>query len=398
MIGPASAIATPTDRPVLGAASGDGTIVLAQAINLDGLKQLSRPDPGAECDRLAASDQDRERPALVPGVPIARLAAQADAAITACRAAVADPAAPARYQYELGRALQAAGQQTEAAGWYRKAADAGNILAMNNLAVFYENGGGGFPPDQAEATRLLEKAAAGGLAISMYSLGRRNEFGSGVPMDYALARSWYEKSAAGGFAPGMTSLGWLLVSGNLGAPDFASARGWFEKAATAGEANAMVSLGDYYLQGINMERDYAQARSWYAKAADAGQPVGMRRLGLMYLDGYGGPQDDAVAASWLQRAVAAGDASSSYYLGTLSLSGHGMPKRLDSAIDFFLAALKEHDNYAATQFRDHSDDFPIEVRKAVQDFLVRNGALQPPRTDGVFDDATKAALGAWGAG
>jgi TPR repeat protein len=311
-------------------ASGDRpATLLAQAINLDGLKQLSRPDPGAECDRLAASDFDKDRPPLVPGVPIARLAAQADAAIAACRAAVADAAAPVRYQFELARALQASGQGAEAAAWYRKAVDAGNLLAMNNLAVFYESGAGGLPLDQAEATRLLEKAATGGLAIAMAGLGQRYELGLGAAMSYDLAQSWYEKSAAAGYVPAMTRLGWLLISRNGVSPDYQQARSWFEKAAAAGDAPAMVSLGDYYLQGINMDRDYAQARAWYEKGAAGGQPVGMRRLALMYLSGDGGPQDDKAAATWLQRAVANGDPTSSYYLGMLSLSGRGVPNRVD---------------------------------------------------------------------
>ena len=46
-----------------------------------------------------------------------------------------------------------------AASWYRKAADHGNPDAMYNLAGMYLEGRG-VPQSEAEAKRLLQKAAA----------------------------------------------------------------------------------------------------------------------------------------------------------------------------------------------------------------------------------------------
>jgi Sel1 repeat len=51
----------------------------------------------------------------------------------------------------------------EAAKWYRKAVDAGDVGAMNNLGVMYRKGQG-VPQDEAEAMRLFQKAADAGNA------------------------------------------------------------------------------------------------------------------------------------------------------------------------------------------------------------------------------------------
>lgn len=47
----------------------------------------------------------------------------------------------------------------EAMRWYRKAADKGDVVAMQNIAIFYE-GGFGVPKSTAEAAKWRAKADA----------------------------------------------------------------------------------------------------------------------------------------------------------------------------------------------------------------------------------------------
>jgi TPR repeat protein len=49
----------------------------------------------------------------------------------------------------------------EAKRWYEKAAAAGDLVAMNNIGMFYRNGNG-VTQDYAEAKRWYEKAATAG--------------------------------------------------------------------------------------------------------------------------------------------------------------------------------------------------------------------------------------------
>jgi TPR repeat protein len=70
--------------------------------------------------------------------------------------------------YRDGRGV--AKDETEAARLFRKAADAGNAIAMNSLGGMYRDGRG-VAKDETEAVRLFRKAAEAGNAIAMAQLG-----------------------------------------------------------------------------------------------------------------------------------------------------------------------------------------------------------------------------------
>jgi len=132
-----------------------------------------------DCDRLAASDQDRARPPEVSGVLWDRL--DADAAIAVCTKAVEENPGSraistiwdAPYQ-KLGtrpgldeadrtRALRSARLS------YDDATKRGYVSALNDLAVLYENGDG-VEANGAQAIELLKKAAQQGDPLAMYNL------------------------------------------------------------------------------------------------------------------------------------------------------------------------------------------------------------------------------------
>jgi TPR repeat protein len=95
--------------------------------------------------------------------------------------------------YERGRGVPR--DDAQAVSWFRKAADAGIPVAMNNLGDMYENGRG-VPRDDAQAVSWFRKAANAGFPPAMNSLGSMYENGRGVPRDDAQAVSWYRKGHA----------------------------------------------------------------------------------------------------------------------------------------------------------------------------------------------------------
>jgi tetratricopeptide (TPR) repeat protein len=228
----------------------------------DGVRQVID-----ECDRLAASDVDPERPAWVPGVPAD--AVQASVAVPRCEAAVIAAPGDRRVIFQLGRVYQAAKDYEKARAQYVRADALGHSGAANNLGTLISRGLGG-ERDLAEARRLYEKAAERGLPIGMYNVGALYECGTGVPMDLPEARRWYEKAANGGFVPAMAKLGYFAEKGLAGTQDYAEARDWYQKAAAGGNAHAMSKLGALYERGRGGATDYAEARRWYDKAVAAG--------------------------------------------------------------------------------------------------------------------------------
>lgn len=98
----------------------------------------------------------------------------------------------------LSRAASAAGDNVEAAYWYRTAAAAGEAKAFTNLGTLLVRGVGADKSDPAAARLLWLTAAARGEPISMFNLGAMYERGIGVDGDLAIARKWYERAAAHG--------------------------------------------------------------------------------------------------------------------------------------------------------------------------------------------------------
>ena len=168
---------------------------------------------------------------------------------------------------------------TQAAVWYRKAAEQGDAGAQYNLGVLYD-GGLGLPQEHAQAAVWYRKAADQGDADAQINLGALYERGQGVPQDYAQAAVWYRKAADQGDAVAQLDLG-LLYSSGQGVPrDYAQAVLWYDKAAVQGNANAQNDLGVLYLNGRGVPQDETQARIWFRKAADQGLAVAKGNLVL----------------------------------------------------------------------------------------------------------------------
>ena len=100
---------------------------------------------------------------------------------------------------QKGYDLITQGNYTEAAKWFRKAADQGHADAQYGLGMFY-NEGIGVPKNYTEAVKWYRKAAEQGLAEAQYGLGLCYYNGWGVPKNYAEAVKWLRKSAQQGDA------------------------------------------------------------------------------------------------------------------------------------------------------------------------------------------------------
>jgi TPR repeat protein len=84
----------------------------------------------------------------------------------------------------------------QAAAWYRKAAEKGNVSGELHLAALYRDGGGkGFPRDMVQAATWYRKAADQGDAGAQGTLGLLYSFGQGVPQSYVEAYYWLDLAA-----------------------------------------------------------------------------------------------------------------------------------------------------------------------------------------------------------
>jgi TPR repeat protein len=207
---------------------------------------LAQTDPPAtDCDRLAASDFDKQR--TVPGVAFSKI--DAKAAIPACLEALSKNPDSARLNFELGRAYDADRNFADAVKFFVKAAAAHFALAEVNLGSLYFNGQG-VEKDYAEAAKWDRRAADQGLAPAQGALGSMYTLGQGVAQDYAEAEKLLRLAAAQGFAPAQNNLAALYANGEGVVRDYAEAAKWYALAAAQGYAPAEASLAALHAQGL----------------------------------------------------------------------------------------------------------------------------------------------------
>ena len=289
-----------------------------------------------ECDRQAASPFDDTRPKGISGVSNNQI--EPDLAVPACRLALNASPDNSRLLYELGRALPKTEKYyPEALSVYRRAADAGYAVAMNNLGIMYQNGNG-VAKDVSEAIVWYQKAAAAGNSVGMYNLGAVYANGNGVSKDYTQAIAWYRKAADAGNPDGMNNLGVMFENGTGVSKDPTEAIAWYRKAADAGSSNGMNAVGAMYEGGEGVSKDLTEAVAWYRKAAEAGNADAMIKVGNTYESGYGVSKDLTEAVAWYRRAADAGSSIGMTALGISYEQGEGVAKDLTEAVAWYRKA------------------------------------------------------------
>ncbi|MCB1494772.1 MAG: SEL1-like repeat protein [Bauldia sp.] len=314
----------------------------------------------------------------------------------------------------------------EARGWYDKAAQLGNAAAMTNLGILYQYGRG-VTENFEEARQWYEKAANLGNAAAMANLAYMYDGGRGVPVDKVKAREWYLKGAQAGNGPAMASVGYLYANGEGGPRDLDAAIAWYRKGAEIGNAGAMTNLGFMYENGWGVPQSYEDAIAWYEKGAAAGNAISMANMGLMYEKGRGVEADldkafawygkgaeagnaqamaslayfyangtatevDAAAAlDWYTKAANLGNTVAMHNLGVAYKDGNGTEKNLRRAADLFIQAMQARNSWTFDQFRDHPENYPVEVLTEIERYLIGHG-LMGGEPDGEVDDETRAAL------
>jgi uncharacterized protein len=149
----------------------------------------------------------------------------------------------------------------------------GDPYAQFRLAEMY-SAGIGVPQDDTEAARWYRLAAEQGYARAQFELGRAYYIGTGVQPDSTQAAKWYRLAAERGDAKAQSALGFLYSFG-FGVPkDYKEAAKWFRLGAEQGNAEAQAYLAGNYLLGLGVPQDFVAAYMWLNLAVARGL-VGM---------------------------------------------------------------------------------------------------------------------------
>ena len=148
----------------------------------------------------------------------------------------ARPATPPRPEPEpAATEVDIPAEESEALGWYARAATEGHADAQCIIATMYAEGQL-VPRDEFKALEWFRRSAAQGHPAALFQVGLRYYSGGGVPKDPKKAFDCY-----------------------LGA-------------ALQDHAKAQFSLGIMYTNGVHIEKDDLTAHAWFTIAAKNGHP------------------------------------------------------------------------------------------------------------------------------
>ena len=310
---------------------------------------------------LLASDKEAERE-------------QARAALE--EAVKTDPAVAARIlgeAYLRGR-LSSAPDPDKAVFWWKRAADAGDVLSMSLIGRFYE-GQFGFPEfkDVKASLEYYAKAAGLGNSAAMAAIGSRYLSGDEKFRDEAKGREWLKKAIEGKEYSAYLALGDYEenIKKNL-----KEALLQYERGKDAGQVDCMLRSADFYIEGKGVAKDFERGISILQKAAESGNPIANFRLaasilsaskpdilagykhllasaignlpeaqnelGLLYLSGKLAIADPTAGLAWLTRSVQNGFAQAQYNLAVLYDRGAGgVARNIENAGQLYMMAANQ---------------------------------------------------------
>jgi len=224
----------------------------------------------------------------------------------------------------------------------QKKADEGDLRAMRNLGISYEQGKA-VPQNLQKALTLLQKAAQGGSSWAMNALAWDYLEGRGIAKDSTLAYSLYRQSAEQGNEYGQNQLGWMLREGVGTQKNFTESIHWLNQAAERGHVGAMEHLGWAYEQGLGVEPDPVKAFEYYKKSADLGNTSAMVHAGRCLWNGIGVKKNRKVAFSWFQRAATADNPRGLCWVGYCHDTGQEVTHDLNKAKEAYQKAAEQGD-------------------------------------------------------
>ena len=285
----------------------------------------------AQCDAAAGSQYDMTRNTAF--APVAREDIRIGTALSACREAY-NAGGGARMAFQLGRALERAGQDLDAMKLYAEAAALGHTVAMVNYGAMLGKRG-----DPVAEFNHYKKAAELGDVLGAYNLAVAYRDGIGTEVNGVEAIRWFDKAAAAGDETAAFNLGVLLDDGSLVAEDNARAAAYYRLAAERGSVDAMINLG------------------------------------LMLESGEGVAQDLTTAAGYFELAASKGDSFGKLKFGLMQQSGTGIVKNIEQAVTSLVAAFEMRDVDLEVILRDQPEQLSADARLAIKQVLAEQDLI-----------------------
>lgn len=158
--------------------------------------------------------------------------------------------------------------ENQAAVLLRQAAELGHPRAMAGIAFILDNGWGGTAKNSVEARAWGLKGAQAGNAVAMHNLAILLETTRGGAKSEPQAAQWYQRAVDQGFTPSATRLAYMIVAGRGAPKDEALAASLWNRAALGGDIDATYRRAEMLLAGRGVAKDAVAARAHFQKVLD----------------------------------------------------------------------------------------------------------------------------------
>jgi TPR repeat protein len=194
---------------------------------------------------------------------------------------------------------------------FTRAAEMGDALSMESIAIIYTDGEGGIEIDLVQAFAWMRRAAEKGMVEPMRVLAEKYRDGDGCEKNGLEALAWFERyeqetRESPEHAQALHFLGKAYYEGGCGEVDHVKALDCFTRAAEMGDVEAMDSLSVLYKDGSGngggVEVDLIKSFKWMRLAAEGGDTGSMRGISQKYRKGEGCELDMNEAEMWKKKA------------------------------------------------------------------------------------------------
>ena len=220
-----------------------------------------------------------------------------------------------------------------------KAADQGFMGAQESLGIFSETGIGMEQASPAEALEWYKKAVRQGSLDAATNIGLMYAEGRGVPKNPAEAVTWLRQAAEGGDAAAQYNLALIYRRGDGIPEDDKESVRWLTAAAEQNVLPALLDLADFYMHPpASAIADVDHAIPYYQKAAELGSARAQVILGNIFGKGLQGKPDYEQSVNWYRKAAEQGEPDGECGLAIRYALGQGVPVDLQEARRLFMAA------------------------------------------------------------
>lgn len=232
---------------------------------------------------------------------------------------------------------------------YKKAAELGNVKAMNNYGIMLEHGDG-IPVDKQEACRYYKMAADKELPIAMFNYGNILANGDGITKNLKEAITYLERAAKKGEINAMCRLGNIYLQGEGVDVDEMKAYNYYKMAADKGDLNAMNNYAYMLLNGKGVEKDKNQAAEYYKNAAEKGNVTAMFNYANILTDDEI-EQNLQLASHYYKMAADKGHIDAMKNYGYILINGEGIEHDKEEALKYYKMAIDAGDMEASELYQ-----------------------------------------------